>query len=125
MYWITPDGSYYEGQHVAEGSIAVTQRPTAQHKWSGSDWEIDADVVKADALAKIDRLERERQLPKHVRTTIMQLAEKEAIAAGAARVPALTPLQSLTLLRANPGTVYNQVRLFHEEIDIIRVGAGL
>ena len=35
MYWITPDGSYYEGQHVAEGSIAVTQRPSQYHQWSG------------------------------------------------------------------------------------------
>jgi hypothetical protein len=125
MYWITPDGSYYEGLHVAEGSVAVTQRPSTRHKWEGGAWVVDAEVVKAEGRALIDKLERERQLPKAVRTTIMQLAEKEAIAAGAARTPALTAEQSLTLLRSNAGTTYNQVRLFHNELDVIRVEHGL
>ncbi len=80
---------------------------------------------KAAARALIDRMERERMLPKAVRSTIMQLAEKEAIAAGAARQPPLTAAQSLALLRANTQTVYNQTRLFHEQIDVIRVENGL
>ena len=33
MYWITPDGNYYEGPYVAEGSIQVTKRPSALHVW--------------------------------------------------------------------------------------------
>jgi hypothetical protein len=34
-YWITPDGNYYEGDFVADGSIPVTQRPTPLHVWDG------------------------------------------------------------------------------------------
>ena len=35
MYWITPDGNYYEGANVAEGSLAVPQRPGPYFEWQG------------------------------------------------------------------------------------------
>lgn len=37
-YWITPDGSYYEGEFVASGSVEVTQRPSNLYDWNGSSW---------------------------------------------------------------------------------------
>lgn len=37
-YWITPDGSYYEGDYVANGSTSVTQRPDDTYDWNGSAW---------------------------------------------------------------------------------------
>lgn len=39
-YYITPDGSYYEGTNVAIGSVEVTQRPSAIHVWDNG-WAID------------------------------------------------------------------------------------
>lgn len=38
MYYITPDGSYYEGANVAEGSIAVPQRHSEFHAWNNTEW---------------------------------------------------------------------------------------
>lgn len=52
MYWITPDGSYYEGQHVAEGSIAVTQRPAENYSWDGEQWVID--IPKSAEMLIVD-----------------------------------------------------------------------
>jgi len=40
-YWITPDGNYYEGEHVAIGSIEVTQRPSDLYDWNGMGWAIN------------------------------------------------------------------------------------
>lgn len=40
-YWITPDGSYYEGEFVAIGSIEVSQRPSDLYDWNGSIWELN------------------------------------------------------------------------------------
>lgn len=37
-YWITPDGSYYEGENVASGSTEVTQRPNDLYDWNGAAW---------------------------------------------------------------------------------------
>ena len=39
MYYITPDGNYYEGEFVAQGSIAVPQRPSEFHAWANGAWE--------------------------------------------------------------------------------------
>ena len=58
MYWITPDGSYYEGLHVAEGSLAVPQRPSTQYLWSGSEWLINPDALMAENIEKIRAIER-------------------------------------------------------------------
>lgn len=49
-YFITPDGSYYEGTTVAEGSIEVPQRPGPEYKWTGS-WVID------DSYQHVQKLE--------------------------------------------------------------------
>lgn len=47
MYWILPDGSYYEGPFVPEGSILVPQRPSPLYKWDGTEWVIDNAAVLA------------------------------------------------------------------------------
>ena len=78
-YWITPDGNYYEGDLVADGSIAVPQRPTPSHVWDG-EWiegpppvpevvtpaqfwmQIAIDGDEAAALAIIDTLPRPQQI---------------------------------------------------------------
>jgi len=49
MYWITPDGNYYEGRFVAAGSTPVPQRPSIEHEWNGSRW-VKADGPKVNAL---------------------------------------------------------------------------
>lgn len=36
--WITPDGSYYAGIYVAEGSIEVPERPSDFHRWINGRW---------------------------------------------------------------------------------------
>ena len=49
MYWITPDGNYYEGRHVAAGSTPVTQRPSVEHEWRNGKW-VKTDGPKSDTL---------------------------------------------------------------------------
>ncbi len=41
-YWITPDGNYYEGEFVADGSIEVPQRPSEFHALVNGQWQLDA-----------------------------------------------------------------------------------
>lgn len=57
-YWITPDGSYYEGDNVAAGSIEVLQRPDALHDWNGITWVLNpvraVDVASKKIEDKID-----------------------------------------------------------------------
>jgi len=57
-YWITPDGSYYEGDNVASGSIEVTQRPSDLYDWNGSSWVLNQqrfeDTTTADLEAAVD-----------------------------------------------------------------------
>lgn len=83
------------------------------------------NLAKARAAAQIDALERLHQMPKMLRVTIMLDAEEKAIAAGALRVPPLNAAQSLQILRADTTSGYSQVRALHQQIDQIRVGAGL
>jgi hypothetical protein len=47
-YWITPDGSYYEGENVASGSVEVPQRPSDIHSWNNG-WAVDP-VLEAKKL---------------------------------------------------------------------------
>jgi len=49
MYWITPDGNYYEGRFVAQGSTPVPERPTDEHEWRNDKW-IKTDGVKTTVL---------------------------------------------------------------------------
>lgn len=46
-YWITPDGSYYEGEYVAEGSMQVPQRPSEFHAIVNSQWQYSAELKRA------------------------------------------------------------------------------
>lgn len=46
-YWITPDGSYYEGEFVAEGSIEVAQRPSDFHALVNGQWQYSEDLKRA------------------------------------------------------------------------------
>lgn len=59
-YYITPDGNYYEGYKVADGSIPVPQRPSADHIWQGK-WVVNYAAQKAAEFAKF-RVEREQFL---------------------------------------------------------------
>lgn len=49
-YWITPDGSYYEGEFVAEGSIAVSKRPSQFHIYVNDEWIYSAELKRASML---------------------------------------------------------------------------
>ena len=80
MYWITPDGNYYEGRFVAAGSTPVPQRPTDEHEWRNDKWvktdgrktevltpaqfwmQLVIDGDEAAALAIIDTLPRPQQI---------------------------------------------------------------
>lgn len=80
LYWITPDGNYYEGPFVADGSIEVTQRPSVLHEWVDGEWveglgpvpevltpaqfwmQLAIDGDEAAALAIIDTLPRVQQI---------------------------------------------------------------
>lgn len=46
-YYITPDGSYYEGENVAEGSIEVPQRPSPFHALVNDQWQFSAELKRA------------------------------------------------------------------------------
>lgn len=59
-YYLTPDGNYYEGYFVAEGSIAVPQRPSVDHIWQ-SEWVVNFAAQKAVEFTKF-RAEREQFL---------------------------------------------------------------
>ena len=80
MYWITPDGNYYEGQFVAEGSVSVPRRPSVLHEWVNGEWveglgpvpevltpaqfwmQLAIDGDEPAALAIIDTLPRPQQI---------------------------------------------------------------
>lgn len=48
--WITPDGNYYVGTHVAEGSIEVPERPSGYHQWVDGEWALDVATEKGDRI---------------------------------------------------------------------------
>lgn len=45
-YWITPDGSYYEGENVAEGSIEVPKRPSQFHALVNDQWQYSDELKR-------------------------------------------------------------------------------
>lgn len=59
-YFITPDGSYYEGENVAEGSIQVTQRPNEFYVWNNGVWQLDLKKSKAHVWENI-KAERDKR----------------------------------------------------------------
>lgn len=54
-YYITPDGSYYEGQYVAEGSIEVPERPSLEHVWNNG-WVLSIDLLELKFKTAIQAL---------------------------------------------------------------------
>lgn len=62
MYWITPDGSYYVGLHVAEGSVSVTERPSEMHDWIDGTWVLNVEAVKFAQIQSLnDTYELDRE----------------------------------------------------------------
>jgi hypothetical protein len=51
--WITPDGNYYLGDYVAEGSIQVTPRPSDYHEWVDGEWVLNTERQKGDRIAQL------------------------------------------------------------------------
>jgi len=96
----------------------LTTDETAQAAW-------EVEEKKRVGHILIDDLERKYLMPKMLRVTIIQSAEEKAIAYGAAQIPAWTPAQALTVLRADPASGYSQIRALHNQIDQIRVEHGL
>jgi hypothetical protein len=61
--WITPDGNYYEGMHVANGSIEVTPRPSDMHDWVDGAWLLNIGAVrflKIQALNDVYESDRDK-----------------------------------------------------------------
>lgn len=65
-YWITPDGSYYEGENVADGSIEVSKRPSQFHALVNGQWQLnimqklvaDSETVRKALQGAIDEKAR-------------------------------------------------------------------
>lgn len=65
-YYITPDGSYYEGDTVADGSIEVPQRPSEFHVLVNGQWQLnimqklvaDSETVRKALQSAIDEKAR-------------------------------------------------------------------
>lgn len=53
-YWITPDGSYYEGENVAVGSVEVTQRPSDLYDWNGAAWVLNPQRYEQKVSQEIE-----------------------------------------------------------------------
>lgn len=54
--WITPDGSYYIGTHVADGSIEVPERPSNYHEYINGEWVFDVSRFKSDRIEEIQAI---------------------------------------------------------------------
>jgi hypothetical protein len=98
MYWITPDGSYYEGLFVAANSIPVPQRPSSTHVWENSQWvqgplpvpevlsrsqfwqQIEVQGLTASANALIDGLEDPLQKIRAREVTVYERNDAQLIA---------------------------------------------
>lgn len=74
-YWITPDGSYYIGENVAEGSIEVPQRPSEFHAYINDAWQFSAELKRASLKPLSAR---------QVRLVLSNFGYREAVEAGIA-----------------------------------------
>ena len=74
-YWITPDGSYYEGEYVAEGSIEVLPRPSEFHAYVKNEWQYSANLKRA-SLAPLSA--------RQVRLVLSQFGYRDQVEAGVA-----------------------------------------
>jgi hypothetical protein len=79
-YWITPDGSYYEGENVASGSVEVTQRPDDTYDWGGVQWVLNQ--IRYDA-----------KISQYIEDALDEYIDSVAAARGYARV-GVTPSAS-------------------------------
>jgi hypothetical protein len=52
--WITPDGAYYVGDWVAEGSLPVPPRPDIFHDWDGGAWVVNLGRKQAHKLIEVN-----------------------------------------------------------------------
>lgn len=76
-------------------------------------------AAKRATLQKISAMETQALIPRAVREFMVSVIEREAVAAGAARTPPLTPEQSIAVLRAgNSG--YRKVKELDESIAVLR-----
>jgi hypothetical protein len=77
-YWITPDGSYYEGESVAEGSIEVPPRPSQFHAYVNDEWQFSVELKRASLKPLSAR---------QVRLVLSQFNYRDAVEAGVAAAP--------------------------------------
>lgn len=107
MYWITPDGNYYEGLHVAEGSIPVTQRPTPQHMWVTDQWVIDQAAIDAANVEIKRKLLAEAMIKRDVLLVHLERLRTRAIEANdtTARDALSTAITSLENIFNDPRVV--------------------
>ncbi len=54
MYFIQPDGTYYEGDRVSALDTAVPQRPTQYSTWDGTQWVTPDAATIQDTRAQAD-----------------------------------------------------------------------
>ena len=47
-YYVDERGNYYVGDKANRSHIEVTERPNHLHKWNGSAWVEDADIIKKE-----------------------------------------------------------------------------
>lgn len=53
-HWITPAGSYYEGDRAGIADTEVPRRPSLHHAWDGLAWRLDSASYKASVKRKIN-----------------------------------------------------------------------
>ena len=109
-FYINAAGQFYHGD-MMEGDREATPEELAAR---------DVAQAKANALATIDRMERQAQAPRFVREALIEIAKERAIALGAAN--GLTAEESLALLQArNLGFV--KLKALDDQIAALRVAA--
>ena len=77
-YFIDQNGSYYEGDKASLGDKEVMQRPSFQHKWTGSDWVVD--TVEVLACVKTNANDRINSFAKSKRALIAGTPDDAEIA---------------------------------------------
>lgn len=106
-FYINSAGQFYHGD-MRRGDRKATSEELAAR---------NAAQTKADALATIDRMERQAQAPRFVREALIEIARERAIALGAAN--GLTAEQSLTLLQTkNQGFI--RLKALDDQIAALR-----
>lgn len=117
MYWITPDGNYYEGPYVADGSIPVTQRPSVAHEWSGGQWVEGAGPVPQEVTRAQGKLAL-------LNAGLLANAQAAATAAGQAAEIAFN--DALTYERTSPtlNALATALGLSSNDLDALFIAAS-